>query len=133
MSGITEDQKRLNRASLGTAFCGAVVLIVWLAINWGSSIPTELGWLVTIVALTVTNAFHQHTRRFITVNRQTGICITLTTFVFVATYIAGMAGVARSLVCLITGIGGGGLILLASVALKQQAKTLIDSSTQQVA
>ena len=124
MSGVAENKKQLDRVAVVVILLGLAVAVMWLVVGL-SSLSMQVGWYVHLALSAVTWLQLVHVDRTSKLNPQVWSLFVVATMCGMVAYVVSVVRTSDLVLGSLSGLGcvGGGLIILAALAVKRPAKS----------
>lgn len=124
MSGVAQNKKQLDRAVIVVSLLGLAVAAMWLVVGF-SSLSMQVGWYVHLALSAVAWLQLVHVDRTSKLNPQVRSLFAVATECGVVAYVVSLVRTSDLVLGSLSGLGcvGGGLLILAALAVKRPAKS----------
>jgi hypothetical protein len=124
VSGVAENKKQLDRVAVVVSLLGLAVAVMWLVVGL-SSLSMQVGWYVHLALSAVTWLQLVHVDRTSKLNPQVWSLFVVATMCGMVAYVVSVVRTSDLVLGSLSGLGcvGGGLIILAALAVKRPAKS----------
>ena len=124
MSGVAQNKKQLDRAVIVVSLLGLAIAAMWLVVGL-SSLSMQVGWYVHLALSAVAWLQLVHVDRTSKLNPQVRSLFAVATECGVVAYVVSLVRTSDLVLGSLSGLGcvGGGLLILAALAVKRPAKS----------
>ena len=124
MSGVAQNKKQLDRAVIVVSLLGLAVAAMWLVVGL-SSLSMQVGWCVHLALSALAWLQLVHVDRTSKLNPQVRSLFAVATECGVVAYVVSLVRTSDLVLGSLSGLGcvGGGLLILAALAVKRPAKS----------
>ena len=124
MSGVAENKKQLDRVVVVVSLLGLAIAAMWLVVGL-SSLSMQVGWYVHLALSAVAWLQLVHVDRTSKLNPQVWSLFVVATVCGVVAYTVSLVRTSDLVLGSLSGLGcvGGGLLILAALAVKRPAKS----------
>ena len=124
MSGVAENKKQLEWAVIVVSLLGLAVAAMWLVVGF-SSLSMQVGWYVHLALSAVAWLQLVHVDRTSKLNPQVRSLFVVATMCGMVAYVVSLVRTSDLVLGSLSGLGciGGGLLILAALAVKRPAKS----------
>lgn len=124
MSGVAQNKKQLDRAVIVVSLLGLAVAAMWLVVGF-SSLSMQVGWYVHLALSAVAWLQLVHVDRTSKLNPQVRSLFVVATMCGMVAYVVSLVRTSDLVLGSLSGLGcvGGGLLILAALAVKRPAKS----------
>lgn len=124
MSGVAQNKKQLDRAVIVVSLLGLAVAAMWLVVGF-SSLSMQVGWYVHLALSAVAWLQLVHVDRTSKLNPQVRSLFVVATMCGMVAYVVSVVRTSDLVLGSLSGLGcvGGGLLILAALAVKRPAKS----------
>ena len=121
---MAENKKQLDRVAVVVSLLGLAVAVMWLVVGL-SSLSMQVGWYVHLALSAVTWLQLVHVDRTSKLNPQVWSLFVVATMCGMVAYVVSVVRTSDLVLGSLSGLGcvGGGLIILAALAVKRPAKS----------
>lgn len=123
MSGVVQNKKQLDRAVIVVSLLGLAVAAMWLVVGF-SSLSMQVGYYVHLALSAVAWLQLVHVDRTSKLNPQVRSLFVVATMCGLVAYVVSLVRTSDLVLGSLSGLGcvGGGLLILAALAVKRPAK-----------
>ena len=124
MSGVAQNKKQLDRAVIVVSLLGLAIAAMWLVVGL-SSLSMQVGWYVHFALSAVAWLQLVHVDRTSKLNPQVWSLFVVATMCGMVAYVVSLVRTSDLVLGSLSGLGciGGGLLILAALAVKRPAKS----------
>ena len=124
MSGVAENKKQLEWAVIVVSLLGLAVAAMWLVVGL-SSLSMQVGWCVHLALSALAWLQLVHVDRTSKLNPQVRSLFVVATMCGMVAYVVSLVRTSDLVLGSLSGLGciGGGLLILAALAVKRPAKS----------
>ena len=124
MSGVAENKKQLEWAVIVVSLLGLAVAAMWLVVGL-SSLSMQVGWCVHLALSALAWLQLVHVDRTSKLNPQVWSLFVVATMCGMVAYVVSLVRTSDLVLGSLSGLGciGGGLLILAALAVKRPAKS----------
>ena len=124
MSGVAQNKKQLDRAVIVVSLLGLAVAAMWLVVGF-SSLSMQVGWCVHLALSALAWLQLVHVDRTSKLNPQVRSLFVVATMCGMVAYVVSVVRTSDLVLGSLSGLGcvGGGLLILAALAVKRPAKS----------
>ena len=124
MSGVADNKKQLEWAVIVVSLLGLAVAAMWLVVGF-SSLSMQVGWYVHLALAAVAWLQLVHVDRTSKLNPQVWSLFVVATMCGMVAYVVSVVRTSDLVLGSLSGLGcvGGGLLILAALAVKRPAKS----------
>ncbi len=124
MSSVTQNKKQLDRTVIVVSLLGLAIAAMWLVVGL-SSLSMQVGWYVHLALSAVAWLQLVHVDRASKLNPQVWSLFVVATVCGVVAYTVSLVRTSDLVLGSLSGLGcvGGGLLILAALAIKRPAKS----------
>lgn len=124
MSGVADNKKQLEWAVIVVSLLGLAVATMWLVVGF-SSLSMQVGWYVHLALAAVAWLQLVHVDRTSKLNPQVWSLFVVATMCGMVAYVVSVVRTSDLVLGSLSGLGcvGGGLLILAALAVKRPAKS----------
>lgn len=124
MSSVAQNKKQLDRAVIVVSLLGLAIAAMWLVVGL-SSLSMQVGWYVHLALSAVAWLQLVHVDRTSKLNPQVWSLFVVATVCGVVAYTVSLVRTSDLVLGSLSGLGcvGGGLLILAALAVKRPAKS----------
>lgn len=124
MSGVAENKKQLEWTVIVVSLLGLAVAAMWLVVGF-SSLSMQVGWYVHLALSAVAWLQLVHVDRTSKLNPQVWSLFVVATACGIVAYVVSLVRTSDLVLGSLSGLGcvGGGLLILAALAVKRPAKS----------
>lgn len=124
MSGVAENKKQLDRVAVVVSLLGLAVAVMWLVVGL-SSLSMQVGWYVHLALSAVVWLQLVRVDRTSKLNPQVWSLFVVATMCGMVAYVVSVVRTSDLVLGSLSGLGciGGGLLILAALAVKRPAKS----------
>lgn len=125
MSSVAQNKKQLDRAVIVVSLLGLAVAAMWLVVGF-SSLSMQVGWYVHLALSAVAWLQLVHVDRTSKLNPQVRSLFVVATMCGLVAYVVSLVRTSDLVLGSLSGLGcvGGGLLILAALAVKRPAKPI---------